>query len=57
MVMYRCLCNVSFIKFLVIPNGVHAEARLLDITVSNAAEELVIPSVDFNEALFVVGQS
>jgi len=55
--MYRCLCNVSFIKFLVIPNGVHAEARLLDITVSNAAEELVIPSVDFNEALFVVGQS
>jgi hypothetical protein len=41
---------------LIIPNGIHTKSRLFDITMSNTTEELVIPSVDLNEALLVVGQ-
>jgi hypothetical protein len=43
--------------YLIVPDSVHAEARLLDIQVRHAAQELVLPAVNLHEALLVVSQS
>jgi len=39
---------------LIIPNSIHAEPRLLDIQVRNAAQELVFPPVHLDKAHLIV---
>lgn len=48
---------VCIYVFLVVPDGVHTKTRLLDIAMSNTAKELLVPPVDLDEALLIIGQS
>jgi hypothetical protein len=42
---------------LVIPNRIHTKSRLLDITMSNPGQKLLIPPINLDPALLIIRQS
>lgn len=52
---YSCLYVIPRIETSVMPYGIHAKARLGNPDPRNAREELVLPAVNFQPPLLVIG--
>jgi hypothetical protein len=50
-------CIYRGFLILVVPDCIHAKAGFFDVAMSNTAEELIVPPVDLDEALLIVGES
>lgn len=47
----QCFCS-----HLIVPDGIHAKPRLLDVQMCHAAQELASPSVNLNPTLLIIGK-
>ena len=53
----RFKVSLTYRSNLIIPDGIHTKARLLDITMRDSTQKLLVPSINLDETLFIVRQS